>query len=54
MTDLSTINRIAVILIPTETCLNWINSCNNDKMTLDEIQREPTVFLLPEGKGGNQ
>ena len=50
MTEPSIINRIAVILVPTEACLDWINSCDDDKMTLDEIQREPTVFLLPEGK----
>jgi hypothetical protein len=51
MTEPSTINRIAVVLVPTEACLDWINSCDNDKMTLDEIQQEPTVFLLPEGRG---
>ena len=49
----STINRIAVTLIPTEACLDWINSCPGDDtaMTLEEIQRDPTVFLIPEGKG---
>lgn len=48
----STINRIAVTLVPTEACLGWINSCPSDRaMTLEEIQREPTVFLIPEGKG---
>jgi hypothetical protein len=51
MTDPSLINRIAVTLIPTEACLDWINSCDGDKMTLDEIQRRPTVFLVPEGRG---
>jgi hypothetical protein len=51
MTEPSTINRIAVMLIPTEACLNWINSCDDDKMTLDEIRQEPTAFLLPQGKG---
>jgi hypothetical protein len=25
------------MLIPTEACLDWINSCDDDKMTLDEI-----------------
>ena len=48
---MSTINRIAVILIPTEACLDWINFCDDDKMTLDEIQGEPTVFLLPQSRG---
>jgi len=50
MTETSTINRIAVMLIPTEACLEWINSCDDDKMTLDKAQQEPTVFLLPEGQ----
>jgi hypothetical protein len=51
MTTPSTINRIAVILIPTEACLNWVNSCDDDKMTLDEIQEDPTTFLIPDGPG---
>ncbi len=51
MTEIFAINRIAVMVIPTEACLDWINSSDDDKMTLDEVQRGPTVFLLPEGKG---
>ena len=35
MTEPSTIDRIAVTLIPTEACLDWINSCDDDKMTFD-------------------
>jgi hypothetical protein len=50
MTKPAVINRIAVTLIPTEACLDWINSCNDDKMTLDEIQKDPTTYLLPEGR----
>ena len=50
MTELATINRIAVTLFPTEACLEWINSYGDDKMTLDEIQKEPTVFLLPQSR----
>jgi hypothetical protein len=42
---------MAIILVPTEACLDWINSCDTKKMTLEEIRREPTVFLLPEGRG---
>ena len=51
MSEAASINRIAVTLIPTEACLDWINSCDDDTMTLEEIQRDPTVFLIPEGKG---
>jgi hypothetical protein len=50
MTEPSLINRIAITLIPTEACLDWINSCDDDKMTLDEIQQDPTTFLVPEGR----
>ena len=51
MTQPSLINRIAIVLIPTEACLDWVNSCGEDALTLYDIQREPTVFLVPEGKG---
>jgi hypothetical protein len=44
------VNRIAVTLISTEACLDWINSCDDDKMTLDEIQDDPTTYLLPVGR----
>ncbi len=50
MSEFPTINRIAITLSPTEACLDWINSCGDREMTLAEIQREPTVFLLPEGR----
>lgn len=50
MTTPSLINRIAVTLIPTQACLDWINSCDEDKVTLDEIQNDSTTFLLPEGR----
>ena len=51
MNNVATINRIAVTLIPTEACLDWINSCDDDKLTLDEVQKDATVFLAPEGRG---
>jgi hypothetical protein len=47
----SPINRIAITLIPTRACLDWINSGDDDKMTLDEVQKDPTTFLFPEGRG---
>lgn len=55
MTDSPTINRHAVVLVPTQACLDWINSCPSDKpMTLAEIQEEPTTFLLPESRGKSE
>ena len=50
MTDLPTINRFAVVLMPTEACLAWINSCPGDHMTLAEVQKEPAVYLIPKGE----
>jgi hypothetical protein len=51
MTEPSTINRQAVVLLPTEACLAWINSGPSDRtMTLAEVQREPTIYLLSEGR----
>jgi hypothetical protein len=47
MDEPSTTSRIAVMLTPTEACLDWINSCDDDKMTLDELQREPTMAHAP-------
>lgn len=51
MTELTKINRFAVTLIPTEAFLEWANSCPSEKaMTIAEMQREPTVYLIPEGR----
>lgn len=51
MVEAATINRIAVVLIPMQACLDWINSYPSAQpMILGEIQRDPTVYLLPEGR----
>jgi hypothetical protein len=51
VTEFSTINRCAVLLVPTEVCLAWINSCPTERpVTLAEAQSEPTVYLIPEAK----
>ena len=52
MTELPTINRFGIILLPTQACLDWIKSCVGDdgNLTLDELRREPTVYLIPEGR----
>ena len=44
MTEPPTINRFAVILLPTQACLDWIKSCDDDNLTLDELRREPTAL----------
>ena len=50
MSEFPTINRYAVTLLPTEAFLDWAGSCpgGNARMTLGEMQREPTVYLIPE------
>ena len=52
MTEFPTINRSAVILLPTEACLEWVKSCPDyvSDLPLGEMQREPTVYLIPEAK----
>lgn len=52
MSQFPTINRYAVILVPTDECVGWINYCSKDgsPTTLEEAQKEPTVYLIPEGK----
>ena len=50
MTEFPTINRSAVILLPTEACLDWVKSCPDymDDSPLGEAEREPTVYLVPD------
>ena len=51
MHGLPTINRFAVTLIPTKACLEWINCyANGGATTRAEVQREPTVYLIPQGE----
>ena len=52
MSEFPTINRYAVLLVPTDECVAWVNCCPNDDRptTLEAAQREPTVYLIPEGK----
>ena len=52
MSELPTINRSAVILLPTEACLEWVKSCPDfvSDAPLGEAGREPTVYLIPEAK----
>ena len=51
--DLPTVNRCAVTLVATEAYRDWARSCFEDEeeTTLDDVQREPTVYLLPESDG---
>ena len=50
VTDLPTINRFAVLLVPSEEFLRWIESCPGSETVTsrDNFQREPTAYLIPE------
>jgi hypothetical protein len=52
MTEFLTINRYAVILVPTEACFEWVKSCPDymDDSPLGQAEREPTVYLVPDAK----
>ncbi len=52
MTEFPTINRSAVILLPTKACLEWVKSCPDfvSDLPSGKLQREPTVYLIPEAK----
>jgi hypothetical protein len=41
-----------VVLLPTEACLEWVKSCPDyvGDLPLKEMQREPTVYLIPDAK----
>lgn len=46
------LNRSALSVKPTQAFVDWINSLEpmvgNDDLTLDDIDRENTVYLIPE------
>jgi len=50
MSDIPTINRDALILIPTESCLAWARALpdSDPLMTEGDAQHEPTIYLIPE------
>jgi len=50
------VKRVAAVIKPTETMLNWLHeqSDNNQSVTLEMMQRDCTVLLLPPFEGPNQ
>jgi len=45
------LNRVAIIIKPTQLMLNWIHSLGKEAyqgMTLEQLRAEPIVALLPE------
>lgn len=51
--ELPTVNRFAVLLVPTEAFCRWANSCpgGGSEVSREDVRREPTVYLIPEGDG---
>ena len=41
------INRSALLLLPKQPMLDWVNGHDESKLTLDILRDEPRVYLLP-------
>jgi len=51
--ELPTVNRFAVLLVPTDKFRAWANSCpgGEQQASLGELRQEPTAYLISEGDG---
>ncbi len=51
--SLPIVNRSAVLLIARQSFIDWINRCPDPdlEMTLEDLNDEPTVYLIPEQDG---
>jgi hypothetical protein len=45
-----TINRSAIVVMPAQPFLDWLHQVDptSVKLTLEDLRREPTIYLLPE------
>ena len=45
-----TINRTAIVVKPDQSFLDWLHRADptSNELSLEDLQREPTVYLLPE------
>ena len=45
------VNRTAVTVTPKDRFLDWLHAADSTsgRITLKRVQREPTIYLLPEG-----
>ena len=50
MYELPTINRFAVVLLPSEEYLKWTQTCAHPdpNLTLTDLWDDPSVYLIPE------
>ena len=51
---MDTVNRFALVLEPTEAYLKWATGSpeGDDELTLEELQDDATVYLIPETTAG--
>jgi hypothetical protein len=51
-----TINRSALIVKPAQLFLDWLHEVNSTsgQLTLEDLQKEPTIYLVPEGDSQEQ
>jgi hypothetical protein len=44
------VNRSAIVVIPKQPLLDWLNLADEegDDLTLAQVQQDPTVYLIPE------
>ena len=47
---MDTINRSAIVVRPAQPFLNWLHQVDptSAHLTLEDLQREPTIYLVPE------
>jgi len=53
MNPLATVNRMAVVLLPSQAYLDWTRTCPDadSSLTLEGLRREASVYLLPQTDG---
>ncbi len=51
-----TINRTAIVVLPRHRFLDWLYEADptSVEMSLEDLQREPTIYLLPESGSEQQ
>jgi hypothetical protein len=49
-----TINRTAIVVMPGQPFVDWLHRANptSGELSLEDLRREPTVYLLPECENG--
>ena len=47
---MATLNRSAMVVKPRQAFLDWLHKADatSYKLTLEDVSREPTIYLIPE------